>query len=355
MRQLRFVAFAVAHSTATATFMGESTMARNPGGHRGDGAMIPSQQGRVAVVTGGNSGIGFCVARELAAHGAHTILACRNEAQARDACKRIRSELKGVAAAGDVLVISMDLGRLATVKAFSEDFHKRFDRLDLLVNNAGVGMPSETKSPDGYSIQFSVNFLGHFYLTTLLFDLLKAAKSARVVNVSSLLHNRHSDYLLFRPLKLNFDELPSGVGDNALGRYEKSKLCNLLFTLELQRRLESAELDHKMLSVAAHPGVTATEIFQRAFEANFPSFLQGILEKAVFAFFQTAEKGALPILYAATARQVRGGEYYGPDGFFHWFGYPERQTMSPQAQSQDDARQLWELAERLTETPFCVG
>ncbi|KAJ0408626.1 hypothetical protein P43SY_008973 [Pythium insidiosum] len=253
--------------------------------------------------------------------------------------------------AGSVEVMLVDVGSLASVKAFATVFAQRFDRLDLLVNNAGVGMPVQQKSTDGLAIQFGVNHLGHFYLTTLLFDRLQASKSARIVNISSVLHRRLVDRLWLRSLEVDFSQLATGGSDSPCTRYEKSKLCNLLFTYELDRRLKAANV-RNVISVAAHPGTTATAIFDRSIDYYYPSCLQGIAKKLASMCLQSVEMGALPILYAATAEDVQSGEYFGPNGYLNCFGYPAREISSPLSYSESYGQQLWALSEELTKQCF---
>ncbi|KAJ0409211.1 hypothetical protein P43SY_006708 [Pythium insidiosum] len=325
-----------------------------------DGTDIPSQQGKTVVVTGANAGIGFVVAQRLAERGARVILACRDETRGNAAAAAIDqrlAELKDdndAIATGSVEVMQMDVGALASVKAFAQRLRDTVDRVDLLINNAGVGAPTETKSADGLSIQFGVNHLGHFHLTNLVFDLLKASPAARVVNVSSVAHRMDNSKLLGRSTEIDFDQLATGEGDPGWARYEKSKLCNLLFTYELQRRVAAAKLE-QIRSVAAHPGVCHTNIFDETARAYFPRFLLGLLHWIFGRTMQTADMGALPILYAATVESVQSGEYYGPDGAKSWYGYPQLEQSSEASHSEEYGRRLWALSEQLTETSFLVA
>ncbi|GLD92083.1 hypothetical protein PINS_up000616 [Pythium insidiosum] len=319
-----------------------------------DGSTMPSQRNKIVIVTGASSGLGLVTARRLAERGARVVLACRNEGRGRAAEAQIIEALKKTGdGAGSVELMLVDVGSLASVKAFATAFAQRFDRLDLLINNAGVGMPVEQKSTDGLAVQFGVNHLGHFYLTTLLFDRLKASPSARVVNISSVLHRRLVDRLFFRSLEVDFSQLATGDSDSPCTRYEKSKLCNLLFTYELDRRLKAANI-RNVISVAAHPGTTATPIFDRSIEYYNPSCLHRIAKKITYMCLQGVEMGALPILFAATVESVQSGEYYGPDGFLNFFGYPAREISSPLSYSEAYGQQLWSLSEQLTKQPFSL-
>jgi NAD(P)-dependent dehydrogenase (short-subunit alcohol dehydrogenase family) len=286
-------------------------------------ADIPDQSGRTAVVTGANSGIGFETARALAAKGARVILACRSEERGREAVRRIEAAVRGA----DAHAEQLDLGSLASVRRFAEKLRASEPRLDLLVNNAGVMMPPYGKTEDGFETQIGTNHLGHFALTGLLLEPLRRTPKARVVSVSSLAHFWGG---------IAFDDLQSERSYNPTRAYGQSKLANLLFVLELQRRLEAARVD--ALAAAAHPGSTRTELQRHS----------GLMQAIVAVFSQQAPEGALPTLYAATAPGVRGGEYFGPSGFAGCFGPPGRARRSPRAKDAAAALRLWEASERLT-------
>ncbi|TMW62797.1 hypothetical protein Poli38472_005415 [Pythium oligandrum] len=246
---------------------------------------------------------------------------------------------------GTVELILVDMGSLTSVRGFAEEAHRRYDRLDLLINNAGVAFPPQPLSADGYETHFAVNHLSHFFLTTLLFDLLKKSPAARVVNVSSLAHKRS---------QMNFETIVAESG-YAWGRYGQSKLANLLFTYELSRRLEAAHISN-VLSAAAHPGVTYTPIADKMVESIFPKFIHGMLKRVIsWLPLQSSAMGALPTLYAATAEDVRNGEYFGPARFAGHFGHPVRETSQPQSHSKEEAQQLWQLGEELTKLSFHVS
>ncbi|KAL8023382.1 putative short-chain dehydrogenase/reductase SDR, NAD(P)-binding domain superfamily [Plasmopara halstedii] len=311
-----------------------------------DGSMMPSQKGKLAVVTGANSGIGFEVAKELAAHGAHVILACRNEERGQQAEERIRSELALMPneVVGSVEVMQVDIGDFDSVRDFARAFHDKFDHLDLLINNAGVYGPTQRHTPNGLEIHFATNHLGHFYLTSLLLDLLRKSKhQARVVSVSSVTH-------YFAWMFLNFSKLGHTKGSSA--DYTTSKLANLLFSFELQRRLESAEVGN-VVAGAAHPGVTHSDIWNRFYTAKFPKWLAKIaIRVGSWLPFMTPPMGALSILYAATMESVKGGEYYGPNGFLHFRGYPALEAGSKSSHSLENANKLWKLSEDMINEEF---
>jgi NAD(P)-dependent dehydrogenase (short-subunit alcohol dehydrogenase family) len=288
---------------------------------------IPDQHGRVAIVTGANSGIGYETARALAARGARVVLACRNEAKGRDAEQRIRSE----AASADVRFEPLDLGALASVRAFAEKRIASEPRLDLLINNAGVMMPPYGRTADGFETQIGTNHLAHFALTGLLLESLRRTPKARVVNVSSLAHFAGT---------IAFDDLHSERSYGPIRAYGQSKLANLLFTRELQRRFEAAGVD--ALAAAAHPGSTRTELQRHS----------GLMDAVVRVFSQQPPEGALPTLYAATAGDVRGGEYFGPSGFAGCLGPPGRARSSPRSRDAVLAQRLWDVSEQLTGVHF---
>jgi NAD(P)-dependent dehydrogenase (short-subunit alcohol dehydrogenase family) len=296
-------------------------------------ADLPGQHGRTAVVTGGNSGLGFETARVLAAHGAAVVLACRDRAKAESAADRIREAVPGAA----VSTLPLDLGSLASVREAAGQLHAEDQRLDLLINNAGVMMPPLGRTEDGFELQFGVNHLGHFALTGLVLDLLLAAPSPRVVTVSSNGH-RMGRLDLGDP---NFEHRRY----QRVGGYGQSKLANLLFTYELQRRLGAAGAS--LIAVAAHPGTATTSL-----ERHLPGWMQS---GSRFFPHQSALMGALPVLRAATDPAVRGGEYYGPGGRGQLTGHPVR--VSSNARSHDTAaqRRLWAVSEELTGVSYPLG
>ena len=292
---------------------------------------IPDQSGRVAIVTGANSGIGLETARELARNGAHVVLACRSQARADEALEDIRSGLPEAR----IDFMALDLADLDQVRAFAAAVHDRFDRLDLLVNNAGVMVPPASKTKQGYELQFGVNHIGHFALTGLLLDLLVATDGSRVVNVSSLAH---------RGGHMDFDDLDFDArGYKASAAYSQSKLANLLFTSELARKLEAA--DARVLVASAHPGWTQTNLQKHSnvFKLLNPFFgMQPI-------------GGALPTLRAATGSDVEAEDYFGPSRFFEMRGAPEKVGRSERAESRPDAERLWEISEQRSGVKFEFG
>ena len=298
---------------------------------------ILDQHNRTAVVTGANTGIGYETARALAKKGAHVVLACRNEEKGEDAARRIEAE----SPAGSVELMRLDLGSLDAVRAFAEAFGEKHDRLDLLVNNAGVMVPPFGTTEDGFELQFGVNVLGHFALTGLLLDRLASTSGSRVVTVSSLAH-RQGEMDLGRIRGADFRDggNPDGAAYKPWRAYGQSKLGDLLFAIELQRRLSAA--GHETISLAAHPGFTKTDLQRNSGASAFVGRLLGM----------EAERGALPTLYAATAPEAEPGGYYGPDGFYEMRGDPAPAKVMPQAQDEETARRLWETSEELTDVRY---
>lgn len=301
---------------------------------------LPDQHGRLAVVTGANSGIGFETARRLALAGAEVVLAVRNEARGAEAVRRIRADHPGVAVTAEHL----DLSALDSVAAFARRLLDRDRPLDLLVNNAGImAVPTRHTTADGFELQFGTNHLGHFALTGRLLPLLLRADSPRVVTVSSTMHRVGS---------LDLDDLQSERSYRAWRVYGTSKLANLLFARELQRR--SDRHGWGLLSTAAHPGSTVTNL--QTTGPNLGTDRRGRgLTGAVMALpgiSQQPEQGALPSLYAATSPDAVGGGYYGPDGPFGLTGGPAPARARRSADDEQGAARLWELSEELTHVPY---
>jgi NAD(P)-dependent dehydrogenase (short-subunit alcohol dehydrogenase family) len=297
---------------------------------------IPDQTGRVAIVTGANSGIGLIAARELARHGATVVLACRDTAKGEAALSEIvagHADAKGV-------VSELDLSSLASVRAFAERYLAEHKTLDLLVNNAGVMAPPRRETTDGFELQFGTNHLGHFALTGLLIEAMEGREDARVVTVSSGAH---------RMGHIDFDDLQGERKYRRWGAYGQSKLANLLFTLELERRLRAA--DSMVRAVAAHPGYAATNL-QFAAAPKLDRMLMSVANRVMA---QSAEMGALPTLYAATAPGVEGGAYIGPDGFREMRGYPTLVTGTAASRDAQAAERLWAVSEELTGVKFALG
>jgi len=285
---------------------------------------IPDLTGKIAIVTGANSGIGYETARALARQEATVILACRNKDKGQAAERQIAQEYPGAKAELGLL----DLSNLALVRRFAGEFTRRYDRLDILINNAGIMRTPFGKTADGFELQFGVNHLGHFALTGLLLDLIVRTPQARVVTVSSGGH---------RFGKIDFDNLNADKGYDAGAAYGQSKLANLLFTYELHRRFKGAGVD--AIAAAAHPGWTAGT--NLAVHWRMLRLLNPFIG-------QKPSMGALPALYAATAPDVQGGDYYGPDGWQELRGYPTKVRSSDRSYDPAVAAKLWTISEELT-------
>lgn len=284
---------------------------------------IPDQSGRVAIVTGANTGIGYETARALARKGAWVILACRDLQKASAAAERIQAEHPS----GSVQAQQLDLSDLDSVARFAERFVGEHDRLDLLINNAGVMVPPASRTKQGFELQFGTNHLGHFALTAHLLPLLRRTAGARIVVLSSSAH--HMGRIDFADL--NFDR-----GYSAWRAYAQSKLANLLFALELQRRLHAAGAE--VLVTAAHPGWTATDLQRTA----------GVARLFNPYFAMKPADGALPTLRAATDPTAAAGEYFGPMGLFEMSGPPVRARINRSARDAAVAARLWTTSEQLT-------
>lgn len=295
---------------------------------------MPDQSGRVVVITGANSGVGYESAVALAQKGARVVMACRSVNKAEDAHRELLKRASGA----QVDILPLDLGSLKSVREFSENFNARYDRLDILMNNAGIMIPPYGKTEDGFESQFGTNHLGHFALTGLVLPKLLKTPGSRIVNVSS------GAYL---QATMNFEDLQSENEYNAWGAYAQSKLANILFTQELQRKLDAAGAD--TISVASHPGFARTNLQKVENNANSQfnliTFLMPIMS-------QSAQIGAIYQLYAATMPTVRGAEFYGP----RWMlkGDVVRVEVTARGKDVNKAARLWAISEELTGVRYTV-
>jgi len=290
-------------------------------------ADIPDQTGRVAVVTGANSGLGLETARQLAAHGATVVLAVRSPERGAAAVDDIASTVPGAR----LEVERLDLASLDSVRAAADSLRGRHDRIDLLINNAGVMYTDRGLTADGFELQFGTNHLGHFALTALLLDRLLPVEGSRVVTVASLGH--------WAPFRFDLDDVRAEHRYNRFVAYSRSKLANLLFTYELQRRLASA--DAPTLSLAAHPGGSDTELARHVPGAD-------LIRERLQVLAQSAAMGALPTLRAATDPLASGGQYFGPDRLLETRGHPIVVRSSSRSQNRALQARLWSLSESLT-------
>lgn len=304
---------------------------------RWSSADIPDQSGRTVLVTGGNSGLGFHTCRLLAAKGARVLLASRSSQRGDQARADIFRDIPDAR----LDVISLDLADLDSVRRCAANLRTDLERLDILVNNAGVMAIPRQETAQGFERQLGVNHLGHFALTGALLPLLLETPASRIVNVSSMAH---------RSGRMKFSDLHGQQRYNPFGAYSQSKLANLLFTFELQRRLESKRAG--TICVSAHPGFAATNL-QYAAAKEKGSAIELILMRTLNAILsQSAEQGALPQLFAATAPDVSGGDYIGPDGWMQMRGFPKRHRAKETAYDQRAAQELWCLSAEMTEEHF---
>jgi NAD(P)-dependent dehydrogenase (short-subunit alcohol dehydrogenase family) len=290
---------------------------------------IPDQHGRVAIVTGANTGLGFETARMLAAHGAAVVLAVRNIEKGRQAAAHMT---------GDVSVQALDLTSLESIRSAAADLRAAHPRIDLLINNAGVMYTPRQTTADGFELQFGTNHLGHFALTGLLLDRLLPVSGSRVVTVSSTGHRIRA--------AIHFDDLQWEHSYGRAAAYGQSKLANLMFTYELQRRLAAAGAP--TIAVAAHPGISNTELAR-----DTPAAFR-LAATLLAPLTQKADMGALPTLRAATDPAVVGGQYYGPCGRLEIRGYPKLVASSPDSHDQAVQQRLWTVSEGLTGVTFPV-
>ena len=293
-------------------------------------ADVPDQTGRVAVITGANTGLGFETAAALAEHGAHVVLAVRNLDKGKDAATLISRRSPNAS----VALQELDLTSLDSIRAAADQLRSDNDRIDLLINNAGVMMTPKSTTKDGFELQFGTNHLGHFAFTGLLLDRLLPVPGSRIVTVSSIGH---------RVGRIRFDDLQSERSYGRMRAYGRSKLANLLFTYELERRLVGLNT----IAVAAHPGSSSSELSR-----NVPPLVQALFTPLEL---QGADMGALPTLRAATDPGVLGGQYFGPDGFAEMRGYPKVVASSGRSHDVDLQRRLWAVSEELTGVAYPVG
>lgn len=293
---------------------------------------IPDQTGRTILITGANSGIGLEAARAAAEHGGRVVLGCRNHTKAEAAVATIRETAPGA----PLEILDLDLADLGSVETAAEKFLANHDRLDVLVNNAGLMALPKQNTVQGFEMQFGVNHLAHFALTGRLLERLLATPGSRVVSISSMGH---------RPGSIHFDDLQSEHKYGPWTAYFQSKLANLLFTYELQRKLAAAGA--ATIAVGAHPGGSSTNLGHE----NPGGIINTIAMKSkplVDMAMQSAAMGALPTLRAATDPAVTGGEYYGPGGVLEQRGYPKRVQSSRRSQDVEVAQRLWRVSTELT-------
>lgn len=295
---------------------------------------IPDQSGKIIIITGANSGLGFESTKALAQKGGHVILACRNKTKAIHALDRIKSQV----AHASLEFMPLDLSDQKSIHQFVNAFKLKYDRLDILINNAGIMQVPYGKTVDGFERQFGTNHLGHFTLTGLLYDLIKRTKNSRVVTLSSGAHNMAN---------IDFNNLQYENGRyNSMTAYGRSKLANILFAYALDRRFKRDNI--QAMSLVAHPGGANTNLNDHLTEG----FLNKITKPLMDKMMQSAYMGALPSLRAATDPQARGGQYYGPGGFTGNSGYPKVVKSSRKSKDESLQDQLWRVSEQLTDIQY---
>ena len=298
---------------------------------------MPDLSGKIIVVTGGNSGLGFEAVKAFASKNAQVIMACRSVDKGEKAKEHILAQNPN----GSITIMPLDLTNLSSIHNFVALFKKQFKQLDVLLNNAGIMMVPYGLTKDGFELQIGTNHLGHFALTGLLLDVLKSTPTSRVVNVSSMAHKSG---------KMDFDNLlfENGKDYSPMKAYGRSKLSNLLFTYELQRFFEKNKIG--CAAIAAHPGVSDTNLFVHA----APKWAMNLLRPLFLLMIQPASMGVLPEIRAAVDLNAKGGEYYGPKGKREVKGYPIIVQSNAASHDKESARKLWELSVKLTGVSFTI-
>ena len=289
---------------------------------------IPDQKGRVVIVTGSSSGIGYEAAKVLAHKNAKVIIAVRNQEKGEKAVQKIKAQNQNA----DVKVMLLDLASLKSIRSFADDFKRKYTRLDLLINNAGVMVPPYSKTEDGFELQFGTNHLGHFALTGLLLEVMQKTPNSRIVNVSSTGHKFGN---------IDFNDLNWEKRKYKPWKaYGDSKIANLYFTYELQNLL--SQNGSNPIVIAAHPGWTGTELQRHTGVTNFLNNF----------FAMTIEQGALPTLRAAIDDHAQSGDFFGPHGIMEMRGYPVKVESNTLSHNQEIAQNLWKVSEELTKVKF---
>ena len=295
---------------------------------------IPSQKGKIAIVTGANSGLGKEITIGLAKKEIKVIMACRNQTKAESAKAEVVSKVNNA----DLEIMILDLNSLSSVQNFASAFGEKYKRLDLLIENAGIMIPPLTKTEDGFESQMGVNYFSHFLLTNLLYPILNKTEGARIVTTSSLAHERG---------RIDFDNLNAEKSYSKIGAYGQSKLACLLFAYELKRRLEKA--GSNVIAVSSHPGVSKTNLF-----TNIPTIAQLLMTPLLPIFTHPPKYAALPTLYAALGPDVKSGDYFGPTGFNGMKGKPGKVKSKPHSYDKKIASELWDVSEKLTGEKFVL-
>ena len=295
---------------------------------------VPSQKGKIAIVTGANSGLGKEITIGLAKKDIKVIMACRNQSKAESAKAEVLSQVNSA----DIEIVLLDLNSLNSVRNFAVAFGEKYDRLDLLIENAGIMIPPFSKTEDGFESQMGVNYFSHFLLANLLYPLLNKTEGARIATTSSLAHERG---------RINFDNLNAEKSYSKMGAYGQSKLACLMFAYELKRRLKKA--GSNVIAVSSHPGVSKTNLF-----TNIPKGAQLLMTPLLPIFTHPPKYAALPTLHAALGPDVKSGDYFGPTGFNGLKGKPGKVKSKPHSYDEAVATKLWEVSETLTGEKFIL-
>jgi len=295
---------------------------------------IEPQKGKIAIVTGANSGLGKEITIGLAKKEIKVIMACRNQSKAEVAKAEVLSEVKNA----DLEIMLLDLNSLNSVRNFAAAYGEKFNRLDLLIENAGIMIPPLSKTEDGFESQMGVNYFSHFLLTNLLFPLLNKTEGARIATTSSLAHIKG---------RIDFDNLNAENSYSKTGAYGQSKLACLLFAYELRRRLEKA--GSNVIAVSSHPGVSKTNLF-----SNIPKLAQILMAPLLPLITHSPKNAALPMLNAALGTDVNNGDYFGPTGFSEMKGKPGKVKSKPHSYDEEVAAKLWDVSEKLTGEKFTL-
>ncbi|CAM4149793.1 oxidoreductase [Gillisia limnaea] len=290
---------------------------------------LPNQPGKIAIVTGANAGLGYKTTLGLVQKKVKVIMACRDIEKGNNSKADLLKEVPDA----QLEILQIDLSSLKSVKNFAKEFQKKYNALDLLINNAGVMMPPYHKTEDGFELQMAANYFGHFALTGLLLDLLKKTSGSRVVNISSLAHKK---------AKIDFEDLQSEKNYSKYKAYGQSKLACLMFARELQRKLDEHNCKNP-ISSAVHPGVSRTELFR-----HFPNWVSVVITPLAPLFTQDSKEGSHSTLMASLDKNVSKGGYYGPQGFKEMKGNPGKANVASQAKNEEDSKKLWKISEKET-------
>ncbi len=295
---------------------------------------IESKKGKIAIVTGANSGLGQEITLVLVKKDIKVIMACRNVEKTESA----KTNILRIVPTAEIEIMELDLNSLSSVRNFAQLYSEKYTQLDLMIANAGIMIPPFAKTEDGFESQMGVNYFSHFLLINLLFPIIKNTPESRIITTSSIAHEN---------AKIDFANLNSEKSYSKMGAYGQSKLACLMFAYELHRRLQNA--NSKVISLSVHPGVSKTNLFN-----NMPKFLQFVLSPFWRMLTHSPEEAAKPMLYAALMEDVNGGEYYGPSGFMGMKGDPKKVKSKPQSYDKEVAKKLWEVSEELTKQKFIL-